>query len=119
MRQSNLELATSQHFLDALDELRIHPVLSGDHLLDNLPRTIDDVGLGQLEGAVVRRDIPGRVPRHLERNRKLLQELMIKLFVLIDAHTQDHHAFGRELAAEYLERRNLLDAGLAPGSPEV
>src|SRR3954453_18800034 len=49
----------------------------------------------------------------------MIQEVLVLLSVLVDAHSHNPDARSRKLLLKPVQGWNLLDAGRAPGGPEV
>src|SRR6185312_311669 len=105
--------AASEHGFDMLHHLRRIPGLGRDELLDHLAIAIDQIAFRVLNGAVGEIDFLIGIARGLVSKRKALEEIPVRVLVLIDADAEHHQPFRRELAGHFVERGNFIEAGAA------
>src|SRR3569833_1091911 len=111
--------AVSEHGFDKLHHLRRIPGLGRDELLDHLAVLVNQIAFRILDGAVGEIDFLVGIARGLVRERKALQEVLIRVLVFIDADAEHYQSYGRELAGHLDARGNFVEAGDAPGGPEI
>ena len=103
--------------LEVAGDLGAGPVLGGDEFAAQDTLFVDHVALGDLAGAVEGLDVGGGITEGEEVDVVLLEEavVLVGVLVLTDGYDGD---LG-ELVLEGQEAGELLDAGRAPGGPEV
>ena len=102
---------------EVVEDLGTGPVLGRDELAAEDAARVDDVGFGNLDGAVEVGDAGGGVAQGEQVHVVVEEELPVdgRVFVLADGENGDL----REAALESHEAGHLYDAGRAPGGPEV
>ena len=55
----------------------------------------------------------------LESQARSLKKLLVRLLIFVDADTEHDDAFFSHLLRELIQRGHFLDAGRAPGRPEI
>ena len=105
------------HLCEVAHDVGIGPVLRADEFAAQDALAVDDVGFGNLDGAVERVDALVGVADGDEIDVVLDEELVIDVGVLVHADGDDfkvgHLLMQREQAGE------LFDAGRTPCGPEV
>ncbi len=104
-------------FGEEIDDLGAGPILCADELAADVAVSVDDVGFGDLDGAVERVDLLVGVTNGADVDVMLDEEAAIDVVVLIHADGDDgelgHFLLEGEEAGEF------FDAGSAEGGPEV
>lgn len=103
--------------LEIADDLGAGPILGGDKFAAEDAVFVDDVAFGDLAGSVEGLDAGGGVADGEEIDVVLLEEalVLVGIFILTDGDDDD---LGK-LVLEGEQAGKLLDAGGAPGGPEV
>ncbi len=102
---------------EVVEDLGAGPVLGADELAAKDAGAVDDVGFGDLGGAVEGVDALIAVADGDEVDVVAGEELAVKSVVLVDADADDGEL--GHLFLELEEAGELFDAGGAPGGPEV
>jgi hypothetical protein len=103
--------------LEEVDDLGAGPVLGADELAAKLAVLVDDVGFGIAEGAVEGVRCLGAVADGEEVDVVAVEEGLVGGGVCVCADAEDLDL--RQLVLEGDEAGELLEAGSAPGSPEI
>lgn len=105
------------HAGEVVHDDRVGPVLRADELAAKDALAVDDVGLGNLDGAVEGVDALVGVADGDEVDVVLGEELVVNVGVLVHADRDDFEA--GHLLVEREQAGKLFDAGRAPGGPEI
>lgn len=103
--------------VEVAEDFGAGPVLGGDEFSAEDALAIDDVGLGDLGGAVEGVDAGGGVADGEEVDVVLVEEALVGVGVFVHADGDDGDAGGFVLHGE--EAGELFNARGAPGGPEV
>jgi len=103
--------------LEVVLDLGAGPVLGTDEFAAEVSVAVDDVGFGDLGGAVKGVDALFGVADGEEVDVVLGKEAAVDVVVLVDADTDDGEL--RHLMLEGEEAGKFFDAGGAPGGPEI
>jgi len=106
-------------FRQEVDDFRLAPVHGSDEFSAHDSFAIDDVGLWVFEGAIEIAALVIGVADGEEIDFVAGQEAVVGVAVDVHAHTYDGEAFGSHPPLEVDQGRHLLDAGGAPGRPEI
>lgn len=95
------------------------PILGANDLAQDFAVTVDDVGFGIHDRAVVDGGPFGGVTRGREVDAVLLEESAVGGFVFIDTDAEDDSIARGDALLELHESGSLFDARRAPGGPEI
>src|SRR5580698_5683641 len=110
---------SSEEGLDMLDHLLRRPVGLAHDLFNHLAVGVDQIALGDLNGAIPWFYLDRRISRSHIRNVKTGQKILIRFRIFVLTHAEDHEALRPERALQQIERWDFLHTGRAPGGPEV
>ena len=103
--------------VEVVDDFGAGPVLGGDEFSAEGAFAVDDVGFGDLDGAVESVDLLGGIAEGDEIDMVLGEEVLVCGVVLVHADGDDGDL--GEAALHFEEAGELFDTGCAPGGPEV
>jgi len=97
----------------------VGPVLWADDLAVDAALAVDDIGFWIHGGAIRESDFFRRVAEGGEPDIVGLQEIVVGALIIVQANAQDRSAERTDALLQLIERRRFLDAGRAPGGPEI
>ena len=100
------------------------PLLGADDFAGDAAVAVDDVGFGDHDRAVGYGDgraivLSGGIAVGGEDDGLIGEELLIRRGVLVRSDAQDDSVARGDVLLQAVERRGFLDAGWAPGGPEI
>jgi len=105
------------HLGEVVHDVRVGPVLRADELTAEGALAVDDVGFGNLDGAVEGVDALVGVADGDEVDVVFDEELVVDVGILVHADGDDFEV--GHLLVESEQAGELFDAGRAPGGPEI
>src|SRR5580658_618322 len=118
-RRSNGSRTRSEQGVDMLDHLRRGPGMRRNEFLNHFAVAVDQIALRILNGAVGQVDLLFGIAGGLVGEGRTGEEVTVELFVLVYADAEDDQTSGAECPGELVQAGNFLDAGWAPGGPEI
>ncbi len=104
---------------NVIDEFVAGPVLRAHDFAGDAAIGADNVGFGPHLGAVGGGDILGGIAESGEDYFVLLEKLFVGGGVFVNADAEDSGAARLDAELERVEGSDFVDAGRAPGSPEI
>jgi len=111
--------AAGLHPAEKLGDVGCSPIDSADKFTPHHAVTVDDVGLGKLEGTVERVALLVGVAYRKQIDVVFFEELQVGILVDVDADGEHRDAFCLHPPLHFYQRGHLFHAGRTPGGPEV
>src|SRR5579872_1229968 len=112
-------LALEEEGLDVDGDVAGGPVLGADDFAFDAALAVDEIGFGEAGSAVIGCDGFGVVAESGEDDAIIFEEGLVGLRVIVDGDAENDAAFGSDFGLELIEGRSFVDAGRAPGGPEI
>src|ERR1700733_9914241 len=112
-------LALEEEGLDVDGDVPGGPVLGADDFAFDAALAIDEIGFGEAGSAVIGCDCFGIVAEGGEDDAIIFEEGLVGLRVIVDGDAENDAAFRSDFGLELIERGSFVDAGRAPGGPEI